>query len=32
MGQVYQRIVLPTAELQSSLSNLDFEMPTPARP
>ena len=25
MGQVYQLIVLPTAELRSSLSNLDFE-------
>ena len=30
MGQVYQLIVLPTAELRSSLSNLDFEEPARA--
>ena len=32
MGQVYQLLVLPTAELRSSLSNLDFEEPTPTHP
>lgn len=30
MGQVYQLIVLPTGELRSSLSNLDFEEPVRA--
>jgi hypothetical protein len=32
MGQVYQLLVLPTAELRSSLSNLDFDDPNPVNP